>query len=56
MPADLQQLLAVSALVGVCERLLRPDHVTTPEEEIEIRRLLAQVSRVFDPKKELEHV
>jgi hypothetical protein len=47
MPATLQQLLAVSALLAICERLIRRDHVVTADEEIETRRLLAQVSRAF---------
>ena len=54
MSTDLQQLLAVSALIAACERLLRPERVT-PTEEIEIRRLLAQIAKVFE-QKELEHV
>ena len=52
--ADLQELLAVSALIAACERLLRHDRVTM-EEEAEIRRLLTQIARVFE-RKELEHV
>ena len=53
--ADLQELLAVSALIVTCEGLLQRAKLT-PEEEAEIRRLLTQISKVFGQQKEGQYV